>query len=398
MQKFLRVVFLLAIVVETPVLWAQANKDRSAIELVGVISIPADAQDLSRLDGVFENGIRQNQFGGISGIDYDADKDCYWAISDRGPNDGAVDWICRAHRLELKLGRERQAATAKLLQTIILKDPQGRTFSGSSAAFQFVSAIAGRLDPEGIRVYKNSLFISDEYGPYLKRFSLDGKQQVELKVPDSYKIETPHQVEAEEKAANQSGRQPNRGMEGLACTSDGRLFGLMQSPLIQDSQRLEDGSLDGLNCRLVAYDSTNSPIAEYVYRLDGQKNKLNEILSIDDDRFLVIERDGGRGAASKFKRIMLANLNQGTDVSNVARLPSELNESLRPMQKSTLIDLLDPAFGLAGESFPEKVEGLSWGPAMPDGRKTLVVAVDNDFEPMVPTQIWIFAFAPNVLQ
>jgi hypothetical protein len=398
MQKIFTILFLSTIVVANSAAHGQSTSNRKAIELVGVVSISADTQDLSKLEGGFENGIRQNQFGGISGIDYDTKHDCYWAISDRGPNDGAVDWICRAHKLELKLGPDRQAATAKLLKTVILQDPQGRTFSGSSAAFQYVSAIAGRFDPEGIRVFRNTLFISDEYGPYLKQFSLDGTQQAELRVPDSYKIETHHRDEAEEKAANQSGRLPNRGMEGLACSTDGRLFGLMQSPLIQDSQRLDNGSVVGLNCRLVAYDSTPAPSAEFVYRLDDQKNKLNEILSIDDNRFLVIERDSEVGAASAFKRIMLADLGQATDVSNLSSLPLELNESLRPVQKSTFIDLLDPAFGLVGESFPEKVEGLSWGPTMPDGRKTLVVAVDNDFEPTIPTQIWIFAIEPKVLQ
>ena len=398
MQNIVSFLLLVTFVVANAAVFGQATSPRKKIELVGVVSIPADTQDLSKLEGSFENGIRHNQFGGISGIDYDAKNDCYWAISDRGPNDGAVDWICRAHQLELKLVPGRQAATTKLLKTVILKDPQGRTFSGSSAAFQYVSAIAGRLDPEGIRVFQNSLFISDEYGPYLKQFSLDGTQQAELKVPDSYKIETPHCDEAEEKALNQSGRLPNRGMEGLACTVEGRLFGLMQSPLIQDSQRNDKGSLISMNCRLVAYDSTPAPATEYVYRLEDQKNKLNEILSIDDNRFLVIERDGEVGTASVFKRIMLAELGQATDVSKIPNLPVELNESLRPVLKSTFIDLLDPAYGLVGESFPEKVEGLSWGPPMPDGRKTLVVAVDNDFEPTIPTQIWIFAIEPQVLQ
>ena len=41
---------------------------------------------------------------------------------------------------------------------------------------------------------------------------------------------------------------------------------------------------------------------------------------------------------------------------------------------------------------PEKIEGLSHGPRLADGRQTLVVASDNDFQADVPTLIWVFAY------
>jgi hypothetical protein len=55
------------------------------------------------------------------------------------------------------------------------------------------------------------------------------------------------------------------------------------------------------------------------------------------------------------------------------------------------IDLLAPEYGLAGEGFPEKIEGLAFGPDLPDGRHVLYVTSDNDLSSTKPT--WFYAFA-----
>ena len=58
---------------------------------------------------------------------------------------------------------------------------------------------------------------------------------------------------------------------------------------------------------------------------------------------------------------------------------------------------LDPAFGIrdqldaAGIPFPEKVEGLAFGPDLEDGRHLLWVTVDNDFFSDRQSVVWAFA-------
>jgi hypothetical protein len=59
--------------------------------------------------------------------------------------------------------------------------------------------------------------------------------------------------------------------------------------------------------------------------------------------------------------------------------------------KSELFDLLDPRFHLADERFPEKIEGLAFGPDLPDGRRLLLVTTDNDLRADVESWIWAFA-------
>lgn len=39
----------------------------------------------------------------------------------------------------------------------------------------------------------------------------------------------------------------------------------------------------------------------------------------------------------------------------------------------------------------EKMEGLAWGPDLPDGRHVLYVISDNDLNPDIATQIYAFA-------
>jgi hypothetical protein len=60
--------------------------------------------------------------------------------------------------------------------------------------------------------------------------------------------------------------------------------------------------------------------------------------------------------------------------------------------------MLDPRFGIAGSTFPEKIEGLALGPVLKDGRVTLLVANDNDFRDDVPTMVWCFAMPREVME
>jgi hypothetical protein len=45
---------------------------------------------------------------------------------------------------------------------------------------------------------------------------------------------------------------------------------------------------------------------------------------------------------------------------------------------------------------PEKIEGLTFGEDLPDGRRTVLVGTDNDFESTADSLIWVFAFAPPI--
>jgi hypothetical protein len=67
--------------------------------------------------------------------------------------------------------------------------------------------------------------------------------------------------------------------------------------------------------------------------------------------------------------------------------------------KTLFIDLLDASYKVNAtqtikDVIAEKVEGLAWGPDLPDGRHVLYVLSDNDLFPGLPTQIYAIAIGP----
>ena len=80
-----------------------------------------------------------------------------------------------------------------------------------------------RFDPEGIRVgLFGTFFISDEYGPDVFEFGRFGHLFRRLDVPDKFHISSPNADPNLELLGNTSGRQANRGMEGLAISPNDR--------------------------------------------------------------------------------------------------------------------------------------------------------------------------------
>jgi hypothetical protein len=73
-----------------------------------------------------------------------------------------------------------------------------------------------------------------------------------------------------------------------------------------------------------------------------------------------------------------------------------LPADITPVKKTLFIDLLDPTFNLA-PTIPEKLEGLAWGPDLPDGRHLLYVISDNDLTPTLDTQLYAFAIPRSLI-
>ena len=374
--------------------------DSSSVELIGVAELSGSQRDLSGLADSIGEGIPHDLLGGISAIDRIGQTDEYLALSDRGPNDGAVPYQDRVHRLRISIEpNATEPVRVELLATILLRDIKGRPFVGLASAFDATEDCAGRLDPEAIRVTKDgTFFVSDEYGPRILQFAADGEQRAEVATPDGFHVTHAAADEDEEIAANSRGRLTNKGMEGLALFGDQALAGLMQYPLIQDSKKNAKGKFKGRNCRLFTVNTDGSDPHQYVYSLDDTGYKLSEILAVDNHRFLAIERDGEAGQAAKFKRITEIDIAGATDIAQLESLPAgDLPQSIRPVKKSTAIDLLDPRFGLNNETMPEKFEGLCWAKDLPDGRRTLLITVDNDFQTNMPTRVYAFALPARKL-
>jgi hypothetical protein len=365
-------------------------------QLYGVGSVPGSATDgLAVSPLILEDGTPNNQIGGFgSAIAYTGAGNLFIATPDRGPGAGADSYTERYYLIELGLSGGQVTPTFR--GAAVLDQGLGLpTLIGLDTAFDAANSPASRrFDSEGVRVgAQGSFFVSDEYGPFLYEFGPDGHRLRALNVPDKFLIDHPGIEDAELPPANLKGRQDNRGMEGLAITPDGgKLYGLMQSPLIQDGALSPSGDRIGVNVRMLEVDVQSGQTRELLYQLDDPAFGNNELLSINDHQFLAIERDSKSGTSAKVKKLFMVDISAATDVSGIAALPATgAPDGVVPVKKTLFLDLLDPTFGLGGASFPEKVEGMSFGPDLPDGRHTLVVTTDNDFIATQSSQLLVFA-------
>lgn len=384
----------------TPIQAAHAD-----VVFLGEGSIPGDALDQSKLDELLEDGVSpNNQVGGLgSGIAYSGHGDTYFAVPDRGPAGGATSYANRLYRLDIRLtrlGRDRYQVEPVLGETRLLHDEDGRQFIGRADAFDATNSPAGlRLDSEGLRLGAcgDTAYVCDEYGPHIYEIDLaSGRRLRSLPVPQKFLVDLPSAKSAEERDRNLSGRQANRGFEGLALTPDGtRLLAVVQQPLLQDGALDADNKPLGVNCRILEIDLKTGGVREFVYPMERAANGLSEILAVNGHEFLVIEHDAKAEPETTFKKIFRIDLAEATDVRAVKRLPAAgLTEAkggepqaIRPVRKTLFVDLL----GAGIPNMPEKVEGLAFGPDLEDGRHLLIASVDNDFSRTLPSRFWAFA-------
>lgn len=261
-----------------------------------------------------------------------------------------------------------------------------------------------RLDSESIKVANNglSVFISDEYGPYVYQFDrLTGARVRSFRLPDSFAV-IPNTTTGTETGGfgtdttnsnnvRLQGRVANKGAEGLAITPDGRtLVVALQSALIQDGGTGPNGAFT----RIVAIDIASGNVkGQYAYPLfatkPGKYTTISEILAVNDHQFLVDERDGkgfeGGGAAG-YKVLNLVDIN-APGVADVSGNSSFLTNSPAAvaLRKVAFLDVvavikahgLDPSVDL-----PAKLEGITFGQDVSlNGvtKHTLYLSSDNDF-------------------
>lgn len=417
----------------------------AAADLIAIGRLPGDGADFSGQSAPLENGVRGDLLGGIGSALAWAGGNVFVALPDRGPNavawnadiDDTTSYIPRLHTLRLDLQPVPDAATGlpftlapTLLATTLLYSPAPLNYGASVAGYAAVPAINApsrhyfsgrsdnfdpatgsddprdaRLDPEGVRVSANGRFVyvSDEYGPYVDRFDrASGRRLEAIALPANLAVAHKSASGKAETAANSAGRVANKGMEGLAISPDGRrLFGLVQSPLI------EDGGDGGRVNRIVAIDLETGQTQQYAYDnyLADRKKAYNssELLALNDHELLVLERDGkglGDDSTAVVKRLYKVDLAGAADV---AGLSGEAALLAKAAPKSLFLDIAAQlqAAGLAPEDIPAKLEGMAFGEDVVVGgvvKHTLYIGNDNDFLATTPggranpNQWFVFAF------
>ncbi|MGI4758438.1 MAG: esterase-like activity of phytase family protein [Janthinobacterium lividum] len=406
--------------------------------------------DLSGLNGTLENGVSASLLGGLgSGLAY-VSGDRFLAVPDRGPNavpfNSAVDdtdsYINRFHTIEMNLqpspaGSALPYSIAPTLEKTTLLSSQTPLVYGTGAGlgigtgvppanyysqFYFTgrsdnfdpaqnsgNPVDGRLDPESIRLSNDgmSVFISDEYGPYIYQFNrFKGTRIRSYALPAKFYVSNLSPNGATEISGNTTGRTANKGLEGLAITPDGKtLISMIQAPLIQDANL---GGAAANLLRFVTIDVTSGATHEYAYSLTTGSG-VSEIVALNNHEILVDERDGkglGDGSKAKIKQVFKVDFAGATDVSNM----DGVSAASHSVAKTLFLDLVTvlTANGYTTSTIPAKIEGMAFGPDVTRNgisTHTLWVSNDNDFlqdyggvTNSNPNQFFVFGFTDADLQ
>lgn len=271
-----------------------------------------------------------------------------------------------------------------------INTPRRFYFSGRSDNFDSATSSAdtqdARLDPEGIRLSRSgsSVFISDEYGPYIYQFDrASGGRGRTIALPAELSVANKRASGAAEISGNSSGRVANKGIEGLAISPDGQtLFAMVQSPLIQD------GGDGGRANRILMIDIASGAVQQFVYDnyLADKAKAYNssEILALNSHELLVLERDGkglGDDTTAVVKRIYKVDLAGAQDVSGLSGQATLLAHAVVKTLFLDIVTKLQSA-GLSATQIPAKLEGMAFGQDVVVGglvKHTLYVGNDNDF-------------------
>jgi hypothetical protein len=390
-------------------------------DFVNALTIPGESQDL--WPGTTPH---DNRFAFGSDLVFDPLTDLYYGLVDSGP-EGEEPFVARLQQLSLHVDPTTGAISDfQLIRTIPFKTSDGSaTFDGRPPGIGHGDSqmLGLSLDPEGLALGQpGTLFIADEYGPSVHEFALvDNAGHLEARLARSFAV--PENLIPQDTTgsinytatrstdpAQATGRQSGRGYEGLAITPDGNtLLAILQDPLHEEGNR-NDGRRSR-NLRIVRFDvPTGASTGQFVYQVEdivdinervpsapftttnqGRNVGVSAITAIDDQRFLVLERDG-RGwdvenaalsdpvlNAAAIKRVYQIDIAGATDVSQTSFAGSStLPAGVVPVSKRLLFDI-QADLEYAGLTIPSKLEGLAIGPRLADGQYSLIISSDNDF-------------------
>ena len=321
--------------------------------------------------------------GGFSGISYDPQQRLYYVISD----DKSTLSSARFYTVRLPVS-DKGIGEIQFVATRTLGDRPGRRFGAATSHPQ----AAVPPDPEGIAfdARRQRLYWSSEgafepartgepaivLDPWVRIASLDGSYLGEFTMPPGFSMS----------AAGAVGPRPNKSLEGLTLSPDGRfLFAAMEDPWYEDGP---DPDRDhAALVRITKFDvESRTPVAQYAYPLDlasppFETNGLSDLVALTDSSFLVVERSGSDEGV--VVRIYHADIGGATDV---LQNPSLAVPPVLPMFKSLVTDLTTtPGLTPLGN-----IEGITLGPRLRDGRYSAVLVSDDNFSPTQVTQFVAF--------
>ncbi|MFI5186511.1 MAG: esterase-like activity of phytase family protein [Chitinophagales bacterium] len=328
--------------------------------------------------------------GGLSGIDYDAKRDVYYLISD----DRSAINPARFYSAKIYVGQNK-IDSVEFIDVKSLLQKNGKPYPNSKQdPFHTPDPEDMRYDPkkdemvwssEGERIVKPGNNVLED--PSVIAIDRNGKYKAGFSLPANMHM---HETE--------NGPRQNSVFEGLTFTDDYKyLFVSVEEPIYEDGPRAGPGDSTAL-IRILKFNSkTRKPIAQYAYQIEPvayppipsnafKINGVSDILWVGENQLMVIERSFSTGRLACTIRIFLADMNNAADIAGVQSLRSQ--PALKPVSKKLLLNMDDL------HRYIDNIEGVTFGPVLSNGHRTLLFVADNNFSPIQRNQFLLFEIIP----
>jgi hypothetical protein len=292
------------------------------------VAAPKDAPQDLQVSGKFSNGQRTEALGAVegmsggrptgvslpfkgqplqghSGIKKMADG-TFWILTDNGFGAKANSPDSMLYLNHYKV--DFKAGTMKKLETVFLHDPDKKVpFRVVHEGTKKRYLTGSDFDTESFQFAGGSLWIGDEFGPYLIKADLKGKVQavfdtlVDGKVvrsPDHPAVTTP----GAPGGAVDFQVKRSKGFEGMASSKDGsKLYALLEGPVWNAEAKDYERVAGKEALRVLEFDVQAGKWSgrSWMYPLEANGNAIGDFNMIDGTTGLIIERDNGEGTADK---------------------------------------------------------------------------------------------------
>lgn len=304
-------------------------QDDAQAELIGYAVLPADTFAEGPASGQFNGDGSKlpaprfpgQPVQGFSGVQFGPTCGSYWMLSDNGFGSkyNSIDYLLRIYQITPDaLTVDGGAGKVMVDDYLELRDPAGlvpffiaREFSNDRLLTGFDFDVESFVfDAYG------TLWVGEEFGPYLLHFDANGRLiDAPIATPNWISGTNPL-VQAPQNPALLAGSpQPgnvsaanlraSRGFEGMAVSPDGMtLYPMLEGTVVGDP----DGAL-----RIYEFDVMSKRyITETMryYQMEDPANAIGDFTVINENEFLVIERDNASGDAAMLKKIFKININE----------------------------------------------------------------------------------------
>ena len=345
---------------------------------------------LSEYDVPHNLQFKNTTVGGLSGIDYDKMKNVYYLISD----DRSAINPARFYTAKIKFSSSK-IDSVEFVEVTTLLNAEGKAYPNSKQDSKHTpDPEALRYNPithqmiwssEGERIVRAKDTVLEN--PAVTMISTDGKYIYTFPLPKNMLMH-----------ATEKGPRQNGVFEGLTFADNYKtLFVNVEEPLYEDGPRAEVID-NNATVRILKFDMASKKcVAQYAYKLEPiaheaitkdafKINGIPDILSIGKNKMLVMERSFSTGNMVCTIKIFEADITNATNILNVHSVLD--NKNITKVKKKLLLNMDD--LGI----YTDNVEGMTFGPDLPNGHKSLIMVVDNNFSPLEKTQFFLFEVIP----